>query len=595
MDVFSPLSTPLTKRGQWLVSFFKVIQQRLPSRPKVLVICVCSVFSLLVMRALYLYVSQGDFLRQEGEKRVIRALPLAAYRGIIRDRHGVPLAVSTPVISISCNPSKVPLEVRYLSILAGHLGVGADELKARLLANKDRKFMYLRRHMVPEFANALLAESVPGVEGKTEYKRFYPVGDVTAQVVGMTDIDHQGQEGVELALNSALAGEPGAYRVIRDRRSRMIEHLGLTEAPRPGQDLRLSLDVRFQFKAWQALQRAVETHQAKAGTVVALDVATGHVLAMVSSPSFNPNHRDVLVPEALRNRAITDVFEPGSTVKPFTVLAALDSGLYAPNTWINTSPGYISVTGKVIRDFRDYGVLDVTGVITRSSNVGVIKMVMDLPPQSLTQWFDRLGFGMATGINLPGERDGYLPISRKPRKLDLATQSFGYGLSVTALQLARAYATVASGGISRQPSVLLPATDDVDAMNPGERVMGEGLALELTDMLKTVIGSDGTGQQAAIAGYHVAGKTGTVHKVTESGYAEDKYLSLFAGFAPATNPKVVMVVVIDEPSAGEHFGGAVAAPVFAEAVGHMLRLEGVPPDAILSKMEPADARSSRLN
>lgn len=580
MDVFSPFSTPLTQRGQWFVSLLKAIQQRLPSRGKVLVMGVCVVFSVLVARAIYLYVSQGDFLRQEGEKRVIRSLPLSAYRGIIRDRHGVPLAVSTPMISITCDPRKVPLTERNLSILAEHLGQDAGELKARLLANKDRGFLYLRRHMAPEFANALLAESVPGIDKKTEYKRFYPVADVMAQIVGMTDIDHEGQEGVELALNKVLSGEPGSYRVIRDRHSRMIEHLGLTEAPRPGKDLRLSLDVRFQYKAWQALQRAVDTHRAKAGTVVALDVATGHVLAMVSSPSFNPNHRDGLVPEAMRNRAITDVFEPGSTVKPFTVLAALDSGLYAPNTLLNTSPGYISVTGKVIRDFRDYGLLDVTGVITKSSNVGVIKMVMDLPPQSLPQWFDRLGFGMATGISLPGERDGYLPISAKPRKLDRATLSFGYGLSVTALQLARAYATVASGGISRQPSVLLREDHSAHAIYPGERVMGEGLALELTDMLRTVIAPGGTAEQAAIAGYHVAGKTGTVHKVTASGYADDKYLSLFAGFAPATNPKVAMVVVIDEPSAGEHFGGAVAAPVFAEAVGHMLRLEGVPPDAI---------------
>lgn len=589
MDLFSPSVAPMRKRGQYAVSFLKACEQWLPSRAQTVVICLLFFFAALVGRALYLSVFQGDFLRQEGEKRLVRALPLPAYRGIIRDRHGVPLAVSTPVISIWCDPRKVPQTEKNLAALSEHLGMTVNELKTRLAENQNRAFLYLRRHMAPGLAKALLSERVPGVEGKTEYKRFYPVGDVTAQIVGMTDIDHQGQEGVELALNKSLGGEPGSYRVIKDLHHRMIEHLGLVEAPRPGQDVRLSIDVRFQYKAWQALKRAVETHRAKAGTVVALDVATGHVLAMVSSPSFNPNDREQLSPAALRNRAITDVFEPGSTVKPFTVLAALDSGFYAPNTIINTSPGYINVTGKVIRDFRDYGLLNVTSVITKSSNVGVIKMVMDLPQQSLTNWFDRLGFGMATGITLPGERDGYLPISAKPRKLELATLSFGYGVSVTALQLARAYATVAAGGISRIPSIVL--NDGANSSTPmmGERVMGDGLALELTHMLRTVVETGGTAEQAAIAGYHVAGKTGTVHKVTASGYADDKYLSLFAGFAPATAPKVAMVVVIDEPSAGEHFGGAVAAPVFAEAVGHMLRLEGVPPDAI-----PTDSPSDTM-
>jgi cell division protein FtsI (penicillin-binding protein 3) len=542
------------------------------------------VFAILAGRSIHLYLSQGAFLRQEGAKRAIRTLPLAAYRGIIRDRHGVPLAVSTPVVSIWCDPRKLPRDLESLSAVSEHLGVPVPQLQARLTENSGRAFLFLRRHMAPERAQALLDESITGIYGQTEYKRFYPIADVTAQMVGITDIDHKGQEGVELALNQALSGEPGAYRVIQDRHHRMIEHLGLVEAPRPGEDIRLSLDVRFQYKAWQALQRAVTDHKAKAGTVVALDVATGHVLAMVSSPSFNPNERKVLATAAMRNRAVTDVFEPGSTIKPFTVLAALDSGLYAPDTLLDTSPGYISVTGKVIKDFRNYGLLDVTGVITKSSNVGVIKMVMDLEPQSLSQWLTRLGFGLATGVRLPGERDGYLPISQSPKKLDLATLSFGYGMSVTALQLARAYATVAAGGVSRTPTVLYRPQSSI-----GERVMGEGLALELTNMLRSVTVEGGTAEQAAIAGYHVAGKTGTVHKVTDQGYAEDKYLSLFAGFAPATAPRVAMVVVIDEPSAGEHFGGAVAAPVFAEAVGHMLRLEGVPPDAITPSILVGDS------
>lgn len=564
-----------TRHAGRLWPFLANIQSVLPSREQLLFIILALAFLVLAGRAVQLYVAQGDFLRNEGAKRAVRTLSLPAYRGIVRDRHGVPLAVSTPVTSIWCDPRKLALDSPDLPQLAEHLGMPLSELERKLSDNQGRAFLYLRRQMAPKLAKALLAENIPGVQGSTEYKRFYPVGDAMAQVVGMTNIDHQGQEGVELSLNQILSGEPGTYRVIKDRHHRMIEHLGLVEAPHPGQDVRLSLDVRFQYKTSQALARAVAAHRAKAGTAVALDVETGHVLAMVSNPSFNPNDRDQLQPAALRNRAITDVFEPGSTVKPFTVLAALDSGLYAPNTLIDTSPGYLSVSGKVIRDFRNYGLLDVTGVITKSSNVGTVKMMMDLPPQSLANWFDRLGFGVATGVNLPGERDGYLPINASPRKLELATLSYGYGLSVTALQLARAYATVAAGGTSRTPSVLL---DSVVA--PGERVMGEGLALEITQMLRTVTAAGGTAERASIAGYHVAGKTGTVHKVTDQGYAEDKYLSLFAGFAPATAPKVVMVVVIDEPSAGEHFGGAVAAPVFAEAVGHMLRLAGVPPDAI---------------
>ncbi|MEJ2670371.1 MAG: penicillin-binding transpeptidase domain-containing protein, partial [Gammaproteobacteria bacterium] len=489
-----------------------------PHRVHVLILLVIVMACVLAVRAFYLYWVMGAFLKEQGEKRTLRTLELPAYRGIIRDRHGVPLAVSTPVISLWCDPSQVPRDDATLRRLADGLGVSLSSLQARLTENSNRDFLYLKRQVAPEFADIVLNEDIPGVQGSTEYKRFYPAGEVVAQVVGLTDLDQHGQEGVELSFDRMLSGEPGAYTIIKDRHQRMIEQLGLSKPPRPGQDVQLSIDLRFQYQAWQALQRAVTVNKAQAGTLVALDVRSGAVLAMVSSPSVNPNDRAHLASEALRNRVITDVFEPGSTMKPFSVLAALDTGRYDPTTLLDTSPGYITISGKQIRDFRNYGLLDVTGILTKSSNVGVVRLALDMPDQQLSTWFDRLGFGQATGVNLPGERDGTLPIWRQPKKLDRATLSFGYGLSVTALQLARAYAAIASGGVLKPVTVLLREEEPM-----GERVMGAGLALEVTRMLQTVVAPGGTAVKAAIAGYHVAGKTGTVYKMTPTGYADDQY------------------------------------------------------------------------
>ncbi len=530
--------------------------------------------SLLAYRAVKLHWADAEFLKQEGDKRAIRTLALPAKRGIITDRQGVPLAISTPVVSLWVEPQVLLDRPLSLPRLAQLLSMDVQALSEKLALHADKSFLYLKRHLDPEAAEHILNERFAGVHGQTEYKRFYPAGAATAHLLGFAGVDHKGQEGLELAFDDLLKGESGSYELIKDRKGKMIAHLGMTKDPEPGRDLRLSIDMRLQYFAYRALQEAVQKHDAQGGSVVALDPRTGELLAMVNQPSYNPNNRVDLQLQAVRNRAVTDVFEPGSTIKPFTILAALDSGLYDAGTLVDTAPGTLHIGTKAIRDLHDYGLLDVTGVLTKSSNVGASKIALSLPNNHMFHWFNRLGLGQSTGVGLPGEREGWLPIHTYKRQLATATLSFGYGLSVTALQLAQAYAVVANNGEKKPLSLLSQLRQSI----PGEKVVDVKLARELTRMLETVTGEEGTAKRAAIPGYRVAGKTGTVHKIVKTGYAKDQYLSLFAGYVPAEQPRVVMVVVIDEPTKGHYYGGRVAAPVFARACSDMLRLMGVPTD-----------------
>ena len=517
---------------------------------------------------------QGDFLRQQGSMRATGGLTIPAYRGTVVDRNGVPLAVSTEVVSIGVNPQVLSQRPEHWLTFATAFEVSLDDVADWLNKYSGRQFVYWRRHLDPQVANAILALKIPGVSGRTEYKRYYPAGEVTSHLLGFTNIDDQGQEGIELSYNAVLAGEQGRASSSRDRRGRVVDMWEVDEAAREGQDLALTIDLRMQYLAHRALAKAVDQHNAKGGSLVALDVATGEVLAMTNQPAFNPNNRIDLDYDSVRNRAVTDVFEPGSTVKPFTVAAALTSGTHEAYTPIQTAPGTMQVGRKTIRDISNYGLIDVQTVLTKSSNVGVAKIALSMAPNYLTGFYDRLGLGHATDLLLSGERTGYMPMKNRWSDLEVATLSFGYGMSVTALQLAQAYSVVADNGVKRSLSVV--SQTGIPAQR--QQVMDPEVASTVSDILETVTGREGTAKRAQVPGYRVAGKTGTVHKVVKTGYAEDQYLSLFAGFAPATDPKIVIVVVVDEPNAGQHYGGQVAAPVFSEAMGGMLRLAGVQMD-----------------
>lgn len=529
----------------------------------------------LVARAAQLQVGESEFLRAQGDARNLRVEPLAATRGLILDRNGQPLAVSTPVVSIWANPPQAMTARDRWKELARKAGLDYDDLTDRLLRAQGREFVYVRRHLAPEQAEAILALGVPGIHGMTEYRRYYPAGEVAAHLVGFTNIDDDGQEGMELAYESSLGARPGKRKVVKDLRGRVVEDVEIIEDARPGRDLVLSIDLRIQYLAHRELAAAVKQHRAEGGSVVVLDVDTGEVLAIANQPVYNPNNRAGTRPAQLRNRALTDLFEPGSTMKTFTVAAGLESGKFRPGTLIETSPGTFRVGNKVISDHRDYGRIDVTTVLTKSSNIGSTKMALALEPAQLLSAFARVGFGQPTGSGFPGESAGSLPQRRQWRPIELATLSYGYGLSVTAVQLAHSYAVLGSGGINH-PVTLLRREQPV----AGERVYDAALARTLVDMLSTVATTEGTAIRARINGYTVAGKTGTVHKLSGAGYAESEYLSLFAGLAPATRPRVATVVVIDNPATGVYFGGQVAAPVFSAVTAGALRTLNVSPDDV---------------
>lgn len=541
---------------------------------------VLGVFLLIVLgigwRVTDLLVVDNDFLRKQGDVRTIRVESIDAHRGVVTDRHGEPLAVSTPVQTVWANPSEIDPEDPKLAALARLLELSEGELRQRLRDYASREFIYLRRKVQPAMARDALALGVGGVYARQEYRRYYPAGEVTAHVVGFTSIDEQGQEGIELAYNQWLEGEPGAKRVLKDRRGHVIKDLMLIRDARPGQDLELSIDLRLQYLAYRELKAVVSAHKARGGTLVMLDVSTGEVLAMVNQGSYNPNDRSQLAAENLRNKAITDLFEPGSTMKPLTIAAALESGQYKVNSTIDTSPGYRRFGRFTIRDHRNYGVMDLTEIIVKSSNVGVSKIATDLGGDVLSNLFARMGLGQATGIGFPGEAVGVLPAPAKWRPVEESTLSYGYGVSVNALQLAQAYMVIANGGI-RYPVSLLKQEQPPQ----GQRVLSESVTFEVRKMLKQAV-ARGTGGRAQPGLYAAGGKTGTVHLVGAQGYEDNMYKAIFAGMAPIDDPRIVTVVAVDAPQSGEYYGGEVAAPVFARVMGDALRLLNVKPELEVS-------------
>ena len=515
-----------------------------------------------------------EFLQSQGDNRSIRTVGIPAYRGLITDRHGEPLAVSTPVTAIVANPQLIQPE--DIGRLAQAMDTSDAQLKGRLQRYRNKSFMYLARQLPTDEANRILDLNIIGVSGQREYRRFYPAGEVTAQLVGVTNISDHGLEGMELAYDSWLSGEPGSKKVVKDRAGRIINDISLIKSAKSGEDLRLSIDLRVQYAAYRALKKAVLQHRAKSGSVVVLDIKTGEVLAMANQPSFNPNDRSSLRQDAVRNRALTDLMEPGSTVKPFTILAALESGLFELDSMIETSPGYLKVDYKTFVDPVDYGQLNLAGVLKKSSQVGTTKLALAMDPEFTRDLFQRVGFGEVVGSGFPGETMGRLPAYQKWDPVTQATFAFGYGLNVSPLQLARAYMVLANNGMRKEVSLVA-----LESSPAGEQVVDSQVSKLVREMLRDASGLRGTGAKAMIDGYSVGGKTGTLHKVKAGGgYDENRYMSAFAGLSPLDNPRLVTVVVIDEPSQGDYFGGLVAAPVFSEVTGNALRLLQVTPDDI---------------
>ncbi|MCW8906818.1 MAG: penicillin-binding transpeptidase domain-containing protein [Sedimenticola sp.] len=533
----------------------------------------------LVWRAVDQQIFETDFLQNEGQRRHLRVVEMPAHRGMIRDRSGNPVAISTPVDSVWANPRTLSPDRRVLVPVAEILEVDLDRLRQLLARRSDRSFVYLKRRVNPDRAARLMEyvgeHDIAGIGLQREYRRYYPDGEVFAHVIGFTNIDDEGQEGLELAYDEWLQGTSGSKRVIQDGRARAVKDVEHILEPEAGKDLVTTIDRRLQFLAYRELKGAVQRHKAKSGSAVILDARNGEVLAMVNQPAYNPNGSKKGKVGRFRNRAVTDVFEPGSTMKPFTIAAALESGRYSRDSVIDTAPGTFRVGRHLVKDHRDYGRIDLARVILKSSNVGVSKIALDLPKETFWGFFSRMGFGEPTSTGFPGEVTGQLAPYRRWAEIDQATLAFGYGLSVTALQLARAYGVIASDGI-RYPVSLVQAEEPAR----GERVMRAETARTVRRMMEAVISEEGTAPAAAVSGYRVAGKTGTAKKSISGGYAEDRYISVFAGIAPASDPRLVMVVMIDEPSAGKYYGGSVAAPVFSRVMTGALRLLNIAPDAL---------------
>jgi cell division protein FtsI (penicillin-binding protein 3) len=548
-----------------------------PWRLHLMAIVIAILFAMLVWRVLSLQVLETDrgyeFLQNQGEARYVRTAEIPAYRGIITDRRGEPLAVSTPVISLWANPGKV-IESGRSQELAQALSVTADKLQQRLTRYAGKKFIYLQRHMTPVDARRVLSLKIDGVGGRREYQRYYPAGEVVSHLVGFTNVDEQGIEGVELAYDDWLQGTPGRKQVIKDLYGEVVRDIGELQPASPGRDLQLSIDLRLQYLAHRELQRAITLSGARAGTVVTLDSHTGEVLAMVSHPTYNPNARRGIAPGQTRNRAITDVFEPGSTMKPLTLVAALESGLFTPDTMIDTSPGRIKVGSKVLLDPVNYGEISVARVLAKSSQVGIVKMALQMDEQAVWRTFNRFGLGANPGTGFPGESAGVLPYRDQWRPIERVTLAYGYGLAVTPLQLARAYGVIASGGKLLTPS-LLRLTDPPTG---APQVLEQRIARQVLELLHGVTLDGGTATRARVDGYSVAGKTGTAHKANRNGYSDDRYMAFFAGIAPANNPRLVTIVVIDEPKGDHYYGGEIAAPVFSRITAGALRLLNVVPD-----------------
>jgi cell division protein FtsI (penicillin-binding protein 3) len=530
----------------------------------------------MMVRLWYLQVLEKDFLQDQGDARTIRMQRINAHRGMMQDRFGKPLAVSTPVLSLWANPSELLTSDQKIDPLADFLEVDSEKFRARLERAKSRNFVYLRRHLPPAEARKVLSLKIPGVYSEREYHRFYPAGEVASHLVGFTNIDDKGQEGLELSFDKWLAGTPGKKKVLKNLYGDIIKDVTPLVEAEPGKSLSLAIDLRLQYLAYRELKSAVSHLNAESGSVIVLDVQSGEVLALVNQPSYNPNSRVDLDLGAVRNRALTDVFEPGSTVKPFTVGVALESGIYTPESTIDTSPGFFRVGNFTVRDPRNRGQLNLGEILAHSSQVGISRLALDLNEFEVWGFFEKLGFGQTAGTGFPGESAGYLPNHRRWKDLDRATFAYGYGLTVTPVQLAAAYLTIASGGIRRDISLL------ANVEGRSERIYDDGVARELRQMLAMVV-SEGTAGKAAIPGYEVAGKTGTVRKIGEDGYQDTEHLAFFAGMAPVDNPRLVGVVLINEPRVESTGGGAVAAPVFSRVIQNALRILNVPPKTVSAK------------
>lgn len=527
----------------------------------------------LAGRAAYLQGMHKGFLQQKGESRYSRVVEISAHRGMITDRHGEPLAISTPVESVWASPQDMEITTPQIKKLAEIIGMNSAEIQKKI-EGPQRDFVYLKRHLPPEIAARVVELNMPGVFLRREFRRYYPAGELTAHMLGFTDVDDNGQEGVELAWQDDLAGKPGSRRVIKDRKGRIVEDIESIRVPRPGRDIALSIDSKIQYLAYRELKQAVEASKSKAGGIVVLDAQTGEVLALANLPVYNPNNRGKIKSERARNRALTDVFEPGSTLKPFTVAAALEAGRISPDTIFQTAPGTLTIGKATIRDSHREGPLTVTQVIQKSSNVGSAKIALSLPPETLWEILSQSGFGVSTGSGFPGEVTGRLRPHKTWRPIEQATMSYGHGISVSLIQLARAYTLFSAEGELKPVSLL-----KLDAPTTGERVISRATALAVSTMLEMVVRPGGTAPRAQISGYRVAGKTGTAHKLEGNGYAKDRYISTFVGYAPASNPRLIIAVMLDEPSAGQYFGGVVAAPVFSQVMAGALRILSVPHDA----------------
>ncbi len=524
----------------------------------------------MASRLVYLNVMEKDFLQDQGDARTIRMERINAHRGMIRDSRGKALAVSSPVITLWANPQELPESSEQIELLASLVGAEPAAVSARIERARDKTFVYLWRHLKPSVARRILALDIPGIYGEREYHRYYPAGEVAAHVVGFTNVDDHGQEGVELSYENWLAGVPGKKKVLKNLYGEIVRDIVPVSEAVAGKNLDLSIDLRLQYLAYRELKSAITHYEAVSGSLVVLDVETGKVLAMVNRPSYNPNNRIALDLDAVRNRAVTDVFEPGSTMKPFTVAVALESGRYRPESVIDTNPGFIRVGSKTIRDPGNRGELDLGGIIAISSQVGISKLALTLDEYDVWEMFRDVGFGEVTGIGFPGESSGYLPNHRRWKDIERVTFAYGYGLNVTPLQLASAYLTIASGGIRREVSLL----------GMGEaserRIYSEKVAEQLRIMLSRVV-TEGTGSRAAIESYSVAGKTGTVRKIGKDGYQDTQHIAFFAGMTPADKPRFVGVVLINEPGTTSYGGGSIAAPVFSRVMSGALRILNIPP------------------
>ncbi len=542
-------------------------------RSRFVLVLVIGGFAVLTARAFYLQGMQTTFLQAKGEQRYGRVLEMPASRGPVKDRNGQPLAISTPVESIWTSPEDVDIEEAQVRALAKALAIPAEEIRQKI-ARKDRQFVYLKRQISPDQAAKVMALRIPGVFQQREYRRYYPAGEVMAHVVGFTGMEETGQEGIELAAQERLAGVPGSRKVIKDRKGRIVEDVEAMRAPRDGQEVDLAIDQRLQFLAHRELKAAVEANKARGGSMVILDARTGEVLALVNQPDYNPNNRANVTGRQTRNRSVTDLYEPGSTMKPFTVAAALDSGIVKPDSPIQTGTVPMKMGRWSISDSHPNGMLTVAQVIQKSSNIGTAKIQLSMPAERMGTLYGELGFGSAPRTGFPGEAKGLLRPWDKWRPIEQATMSYGMGISVSLLQVARAYTIFTNEG-RLLPLSLLKS----DAQPIGKQLITRATALEVTRLMEMAASPGGTAPQAQVPGYRVAGKTGTAHKAEAGGYAAHKYVSSFVGFGPVSNPRFIVAVMLDEPAGAKYYGGDVGAPVFSSVMGSALRMMSVAPDA----------------